>query len=225
MNMKNERKILIINILVICLYFLWPYFLNTLMGLFNMSNSVYLYISLSINFIFLFVIIYIYRNKISKYFSNYKTNLKSNFISSLKIFCIGLGLYILFCSLYKELGVPILNNQSVTSEMFKKIPVIFILNTLFYYPIIEELIFKMSFKDIFKNKWSFIIFTGLFNALFQVVFSFNNITDLLYLLPLTALISSFSYIYHKTDNIIYPILLRMCYNLIPCIIYFIDLFG
>lgn len=222
--MKNEKKVLI-SILVVCLYFLWPYFFDAFLSLFNISENVHLYLSLCINFVLLFIIMYIYRKKIINDINQTKKDFKLNIKSSIKIFCVGLGLYILFCSLFKELGVPILNNQIATEKMFVKIPVLFILNTLFYYPVIEELVFKMSFKDIFKNKCSFIIFTGLFNALFQIVFSFNGLTDLLYIIPYASILCSFSYMYYKTDNIIYPIFLRMCYNLIPCIIYFIDLFG
>ena len=99
----------------------------------------------------------------------------------------------------------------------------FVLSTLFYYPVIEELVFKMSFKEIIKNKWMFIIVTGIFNAFFQIVFSITNSTDLLYILPYSVFYGSLSYIYFKTDNIIYPIIFRICYNLIPCVIYVIDL--
>jgi len=222
--MNNRKKKILINLLVICLYFIWPYFLSSITNLFNLSDNMNLFISCSVNFIFLFVIIYIYKDILSKYYNNLKKNFKSNIINSIMIFAIGLFLYILFNTLFSVLNVPVLSSQNSRIEIFKKVPIMFVLNTLFYYPVIEEIVFKMSFKEILKNKWYFIIVTGLLNAFFQIVFSMANITDLLYLLPYTIFFGSLSYIYYKTDNIMYPIIIRICYNLIPCIIYIVDLF-
>lgn len=222
-SMNKNKKQILINLFVICLYFIWPYFLNSITSLFDISHVVSLYISFSVNFIFLFIIIYIYRKILNRYYEDFIGNNKKVFINCIKIFVIGLFLYVLLNTLLDVFNVPIFNNQNSMIEMFKNVPVLFVLNTLFYYPVIEELVFKMSLKEIIKNKWSFIIITGLLNAFFQIFFSMNNVSDLLYLLPLTFLISSLSYVYHKTDNVIYPIVLRMCYNLIPCIIYMIDL--
>lgn len=221
--MNNREKNIIVNILVICLYFIWPYFVNSILYLFNLSEVINLYISSVFNFIFLFVVIYIYRKKLSEYYNRLHEKFKLNIIKSIKIFLIGLTIYLLFNALFKIVDVPVLSNQDSMLNMFKKIPVVFVLSTLFYYPVIEEIVFKMSFKDIVKNKWSFVIFTGLFNAFFQIIFSFSNLTDLLYLLPYTAFFSSLSYIFYKNDNILYPILLRICYNLIPCIGYVIGI--
>ena len=223
--MNIRKRNILINILVIILYFLWPYFLGSITNLFKFSQEVNLYISLLTNFIFLAVVIYIYRDKLGNYCNNYKKNFKVNFLNSLKIFLIGLGLYILFNTIINTLKVPILNTQTSLIEMIKTIPVLFILNTLFYYPIIEELVFKMSLKEIIKNKWAFVIVTGLLNAFFQIVFSIGNTTDLLYLLPYTIFFASLSYIYYNTNNIIYPIIIRIVYNIIPCIIYMVDFFN
>jgi len=222
--MNDNKRTKLINILVICLYFIWPYFLSAITNFLNLSKTVNLYLSFSVNFIFLFIVIYIYINILNKYYIEFTKKYKKNFLNCLKIFFIGLVLYVFSNTILNIVNIPVFNNQSSMIEMFKKVPILFILNTLFYYPIIEELVFKMSLKNIIKNKWLFIITTGLLNAFFQIVFSITNVTDLLYLLPLTFLISSFSYIYYKTDNIVYPILIRMSYNLIPCVIYLIDLF-
>lgn len=221
--MNKTKKQILINLLVICLYFIWPYFLNSVIGLLKVSAFSNLFITLIINFIFLFIIIYIYRKILSDYYNKLNKNFKMTLFNCLKIFFIGLFMYVLFNSLYEFLNVPVLGSQNFREDMFKKIPVMFVLNTLFYYPIIEEIVFKMSLKEVIKSKWSFVIITGLLNAFFQIVFSMSNGTDLLYLIPYTIFFGSLSYVYYKTDNIMYPIILRMCYNLIPCVIYLIDL--
>jgi len=221
--MNKSKKLILINLLVICLYFIWPYFLGSIIGLFNVSNTASLYISFSVNFLFLFIIIFIYKKDLNKNYNDLIKNNKKIFVNCIKIFVIGLFFYVLLNTLLDVLNVPILNNQNSMIEMMKKVPILFVLNTIFYYPVIEELVFKMSLRKIIKSKWSFVIITGLLNAFFQIVFSMTNTTDLLYLLPYAIFFGSLSYIYDKTDNIMYPIILRMCYNLIPCIIYLIDL--
>ena len=221
--MNNKKKKILINILVICLYFIWPYFLNSITNLFNLSEIPYLYVSFGVNFIFLFIIIYVYKDILRKYYSNLKRNFKSIFIGSLKVFLFGLVSYILLNTLLDILNIPVLSSQNSRIEIFKKIPIMFVLNTLFYYPIIEELIFKLSLKEVLKDMWSFVIITGLLNAFFQIVFSMTVWTDLLYLLPYAIFFGSLSYIYYKNDNVLLPIFLRICYNVIPCIIYIIDL--
>lgn len=221
--MNNKKKKILINLLVICLYFIWPYLINSVNDLLNISKTAGLYITSVANFIFLFIIIHIYKDTLNNYCKKFKKNINQNLLNSLKIFFLGLVLYITFNVLIGILDVPVLGSQSSRIEIFKKIPIMFILNTIFYYPIIEEFVFKLSLKEILKNKWTFIIITGLLNAFFQIVFSISNISDLLYLIPYTIFFSSLSYIYYKTENITYPILFRMCYNLIPCTIYIIDL--
>lgn len=222
--MNNNKKKTLVNILVICLYFIWPYFLSTFINLFDLSEIPYLYLSFGFNFLFLSVIIYIYRDILKKHINEFKKNLKRNLLESLKIFIIGLMIFFACNTLLYNLNIPYNNNTSSMISIFKKIPLMFILNTLFYYPIIEEIVFKMSFKNIIKNKWYFIIITGLLNATFQIVFSITNFTDLIYILPYSVFFGALSYIYYKTDNIVYPILFRICYNLIPCITYIIETF-
>ena len=220
--MVNNKKNNLINILVICLYFIWPYFLEAITSLMNLSNIQSLYLSFGVNFIFLFLIIYIYNKRLNNYIKNITKKTKENIINSLKIFCIGLIIFVMINSILYNLGILAPDNTISMVNIFKKIPILFILNTLFYYPVIEEIVFKLTFKDIIKNKWNFIILTGLLNASFQIIFSINNLTDLLYILPYTIFFSSLSYIYHKTNNIFYPIILRISYNLIPCIGYIIS---
>ena len=221
--MNKSKKQILINLLVICLYFIWPYFLNSITSLLGISSVVSLYMSFSVNFIFLFIIIYIYRKILGNNYNNLLKNFKDKIFDCIKIFFIGLICYIFFNFLFEIFKIPFLSNQDSMGEMMRLIPVMFVLNTIFYYPVIEELVFKMSLKEIIKNKWSFIIITGLLNAFFQIVFSMTRATDLLYLLPYAIFFGSLSYIYYKTNNIMYPIILRVCYNLIPCIIYIVDL--
>ena len=134
--MNNKKKRLLINILVICLYFIWPYFLGNITDLLKLPEVPYLYVSFSANFIFLFVIIYIYRDVLKNYIKKFKHNLKENLLNSLKIFVIGLGAFFVCNALLYNIGVPENNNTVSIVNIFKQIPFMFVLNALFYYPII-----------------------------------------------------------------------------------------
>ena len=74
--------------------------------------------------------------------------------------------------------------------------------------------FKSIFKDVIKNKWTFIVITGLLNAFFQVIFTSTNYISYLFIIPNSILCMTFSYMYYKTKNVITPIIFRMAYNLL-----------
>ena len=114
--MNNKKKKILINILVICLYFIWPYFLNSITNLFNLSEIPYLYVSFGVNFVFLFIIIYVYKDILRKHYSNFKKNFKSIFIGSLKVFLFGLVSYILLNTLLDILNIPVLSSQNSRIE-------------------------------------------------------------------------------------------------------------
>ena len=105
--------------------------------------------------------------------------------------------------------------------IFEKNAILMFIMSTFYYPIVEEIVFKKSFKDILKNKWLFIIVTGLINAVCNIILSINDPRDFIYLIPNAVFSMCFSYIYYETDNLIVPIIYRILYNLIPSLVAFV----
>ena len=81
-------------------------------------------------------------------------------------------------------------------------------------PMVEELVFRKSFKEVFKNGALFILASGLIFGGLHVVLSLTSAWDLFYLIPYCSLGIAFAYIYQKTDNIFYSIFMHMCHNTI-----------
>lgn len=218
--MLKKNSNVLISILVLLLYFIWPYFINVLLSsIFGLTGTVLLAFTLVMNFALLFIIIYIYKDSLKRELLTFKKGLPKILGTGFIIFLIGFGLYGIFNSLICELFPSISNvNYDAMSKMFTETPLLLFISTIFYYPVIEELVFKKTFKDIIKNKWVFIISTGVLNALFEVLLTNSGSgVGLMFLIPISLFYMSFSYMYYKTDSIVTPIIFRMFYNIIPTI--------
>lgn len=218
--MLKKNSNVLISILVLLLYFIWPYFINVLLSsIFGLTGTVLLAFTLVMNFALLFIIMYIYKDSLKKELLTFKKGLPKILGTGFIIFLIGFGLYGIFNSLICELFPSISNvNYDAMSKMFTETPLLLFISTIFYYPVIEELVFKKTFKDIIKNKWVFIISTGVLNALFEVLLTNSGSgVGLMFLIPISLFYMSFSYMYYKTDSIVTPIIFRMFYNIIPTI--------
>ena len=113
------------------------------------------------------------------------------------------------------------SGQEIIVETLKVAPIYTFIVTVFVAPILEELIFRLSFKNVIKNKWLFIIISGVIFGAIHVVFSVNDIYQLLYLIPYCSLGIAFSYMYYETDNILVPISFHILHNTITAITTFL----
>ena len=220
--MRKEKKVgipaLYISICVVLLYFIWPYFVNAILAVLGVKGDSIVYGSLIANFLLLFLIILIYYNEIKVDFINYKKNFKKLFLSGGKIFIIGIIIYMIVSIVIVGL-FPEGSNESVDSLLYiyDKSPFLLLISTLFYFPIVEELVFKKTFKGFINNKWIFVIVTAVMNGFFEIVFSCTDMIGVINALPLVVFYGMLSYIYYETDNITVSISYRMLFNLIPCI--------
>ncbi len=211
-NMFNLLKT---SIIVLVLYFAWSYIIGAIVNFIGLKENASLYVLFSSNFLLLFMIIGIYYNDLKEQFKDLKKNFRTKYIKGIKIFAIGLILYFIGNAVCYAISGVTQDNTDSMLLVFKQIPLLFLTSTLFYYPVVEELVFKKTFKDIINNKWLFVIITGLINATFQVALSSSSMIGYIYIIPTTILLSSLSLIYYETDNLLVPMSFRMIYNLIP----------
>lgn len=213
MNVQNKNSLR--SILIIILYFIFPYIIKIL------SNSKLL-ITLSY-LLFAVIIIFVYRNTFMEDFKEIGKNKKKYLLSILKNVAL---IFIVVVATNALIGI--LFNIKETSEndyslltMFKKSPIVLMLLTGIYYPIVEGVIFRKTIKDIINKKWLFIIFSALFYFFFNVVYtsmSFTSMmTSLCYLFSMMVL----SNYYWKTNNFTASVIVMMIYNLIISILSFI----
>ena len=178
--------------------------------------------------ILLFIVIKVLNKDIKKEYKIFKKNKFKYLKQGLGIFVIGLILYYVATFVIHML-FPVLfeidQNYNIMLANFIEVPILLVINTVFYYPIIEELVFKTIFKDVIKKKWTFIIITGLLISFFQTIFSSTNYISYLLFIPRLIIGMTFSYMYYKTKNVITPVIYRMVYNLILNIANLIIMFS
>ncbi len=216
--MKKEVKMqfqsLIKSLCVVLLYFIWPYLTNAIVGKLNVSNNIAIFLNFIADFILLFIIVMLYLPSLQ---DNLKgLGKKGQFQKGLKIFGIGFALYLIsnfiLCIVFPDLESNNLNNML---RAFEGNHFLLFLVMVFYYPVVEELVFKKTFRDVIESKWVFIILTGVVNATFEVLLSATVPLDIVNIVPVFIFYSTISYIYYETDNIFVSTFYRVVYNLLP----------
>lgn len=215
MEKNKENKNNLRSIMIIILYFIFPYVMKFLSGVKWLVVLFYM--------LFALLILYLYRNTFKKDFKdiieNKKKYLSSILINVALIFVIMLITNALIGMLF-DIKQTSGNDYSLLA-MFKKSPIILMFLTSLYYPVIEGVIFRKSVRDIIDNKWIFIIFSSVFYFFFNVAYtslSFTSIiTSLCYLFSMMLL----SNYYYKTNNFTASVIVMMIYNLIISAISFI----
>ena len=207
------------SILVLALFFLISLvqFIPIMMfnwDLRNLTSSQELMLTLFSDFILVIILIIMYFKTLKEDFKKIKGNFYNMIDTGIKYWLIGLvvmmvsniiiGLFIKEAQAGNEQGVQ---EMIQSSTIFLSVITIGILA-----PIIEELTFRKAFKDVFKNKWAFILCSGLIFGSLHVILSLNSLWDLFYIIPYSSLGIAFGYMYAKTDNIYTSIIMHMFHN-------------
>lgn len=225
MEVKNNYiKDILKGIGVIFLYLFLSAFMPYLITIFgidfdNLSNVLkQLYLIFCECFIVI-LILYIYRKDFIPNFKDFKSNIKKYIDKYFKYWFMMLGLMItsnIIVTLFTSTKVA--NNQSDIVSLLGKYPVYTIIVTIICAPIIEELIFRLSIKKIFRNDILFIIMSGLLFGSLHVVGNFDKLIDLLFIIPYSIPGFIFAYVYTKSKNICVPMGLHFFHNSIMIIL-------
>ena len=113
------------------------------------------------------------------------------------------------------LSLPL--NEVENREIIKKLPIYSIISMIFIIPLIEEIVFRLSFKKSFKNKNLFLIITALIFGLFHVLFT----KDYIYIIPYTIFGYILGKIYYDTDNIFYSYFIHAFHNTLCLLLIFL----
>ena len=171
------------------------------------------------------VLIMIYNKKLINDFKDLKENHKKYYGECFKYWLIGLGImlmsnFIIILILNKGLST----NEDQIRTMFSISPMYIYFSGVIFAPIVEELVFRMSVKKIIPNKYLFVILSGLLFGYVHLEGNINNMGDLLYLIPYSALGVAFAYMYEKTKNIYTSIGFHLMHNGILLGLQFLILF-
>jgi membrane protease YdiL (CAAX protease family) len=118
-------------------------------------------------------------------------------------------------------NIPTSDNQNTNIELFKQAPIIQSLCAIIFAPIIEELVFRHSFRKFTSNPIIFALTTGLIFGFVHITSSLTSLKDLImfvHLIPYSAVGIAFGYAYKKNnDNIIGTMLIHSIHNIIAVI--------
>lgn len=169
---------------------------------------------------FMLIIFLMYRktfiNDVKEYFKDFKNNFEVSFkywFAGFVVMVISNLLITIFFT-----GANAGNEENVRS-MISDAPIYMLFAVGIYAPFVEEMVFRKAFREIFKSKYVYIIMSGVVFGSLHVISSISSPSDLLYLIPYSALGIAFASLYYKTDNIFSSMIMHSIHNTAAALIY------
>lgn len=214
-------KKLILSIILFLFLIVLPFLTWFLIGLIpeNILSAIpKIIVYLFADILIFFVLCFIYRKSIKKEFLIFKSDWKKYLENNIQYWVIGLILMSLFNLIISNIiSKEIPENEQLIRLMFKDMPIYVFLSVLLFAPFTEELIYRKSLRNVFKNDKIFIVFSGILFGLAHVVYSYKELWDFLYIIPYGALGSSFAYMYIRTKTIFVPISFHFIHNFLSIV--------
>ena len=217
MNTSNFKPI--INLTVVLLLFycsslfvLIPIYLFDI-DLKTCSDTVYNTLRIIPNIAQALLLMIIYRKTLKEDFNDFKNNFGKYTDIGIKYWLLGFIAMVVSNTIIVNLfPIKMAANEQGVREIINTIPLISFFSICIFAPIAEELIFRKSFKDCFKEKYLFILISGIVFGLLHVIGSFNSLYDILFIVPYASLGIAFASIYYKTNNIYSSIFVHCMHN-------------
>ena len=223
MNTVNKLRKIIIEFIIITLYFGISIFTASIFYNHVTSNNIYLYTLSNIfcDLILLIVFLFIFRKIIVPNFYDFKKNWKEYLNQGIIPYII--GFFIMNTSVLiieSFIGGPV--NEELNQSYLELYPIYSIFSMLIIAPVVEELMTRALLKDTFKHPIIYILFTGfIFGFLHTLsIFTTHDFKELFYIIPYGALGCSLAYMYYKTNNIWTNISFHFFHNFV-CVLLFL----
>ncbi len=221
--MKDKTKKLLQTLFVLLIYFIFILkFSSTKLTITNFLSYL----------IFLTIILIIYYKDLKKYYLDLKKD-KNKVVTILLYFVV----FFLLSTVLRNIILNIIekstsikfnvdtSNKTIFSlfKIFPKGTLFVIFFTCIFTPLVEELVFRKSIRDVIKNNVIFVIVSSLLSWYFQVSLLNPSIPE--FVLAISTLLNSLfaSIIFVRKDNILYSIFPRMLYNIVICLIQFLPM--
>lgn len=217
--MKNKYiKNAFIGFLAIFIYFTFSYLQ---LGLLQLLSIDYETMSLSLKVIYLIVtetiemaiIIFLFRKKLKEDIKDLKENHESYFKTYFKYW-----LFILAVMMISNILIMFITenqtsgNEEAIRNILSKSPIYAYFSGVIFAPIIEELIFRRSIRNIIPIDSLFILVSGIVFGGLHVVTGYSGPLDLLYLIPYCTPGIVFASILTKTDNVLVSTSIHFMHN-------------
>ena len=124
------------------------------------------------------------------------------------------------------LGGGMSGNENAIRTQFEIAPIFTFVSSVFLAPIVEEGIFRLGFRNVFKNNFIFIILSGLVFGSLHLLAGINIHLLALYLISYCSFGVIFAYMMVKTNNIFVSLGFHMMHNgILMSIQFLIFIFG
>ncbi len=216
----NKLKNTLLNITIFISYFIFIYVPYIVVIMFDIKDNFNRSICLTIvSLFYLLFLLYIYRKELKNDISKFNIKLLTKYIP---IYIIGILLMGISNHIISNItNMNISTNEENVRELIKMIPIYMCFSVIIYSPFVEEVIFRKSLKNIFKNKYLFIILSGIIFGIVHMSFNDFNINEFLMIIPYMIMGFDFAYIYEKSNCIFTTMALHSIHNFILLIIQFI----
>ncbi len=213
--MSNYNK-LIKGLVVLLLYILVPYVLNIFLPSITESSNLDLVYRFIFMFLLLLLYIFLYREDIIKDIKAFKEHPLKIIGKSLLFFVLLIiGSAVISSLIYLINPTPNSSyvNSGILDSLLEKNIFVLIIYVFVLSLFTEQIVFRKVFKDIIKNKYFFIIFSGLIYGIFQVGYNISSLNDIFAVITFTYAGIILSTAYEKTDNLLAPSFVYLFYNL------------
>lgn len=224
--MKYLKQI-IIGVMVFLFYYFFSDITFFLFDLFkfdymNASRLVKIILIYSLELIPLITLVLIYKDDLKNDLKNYKENFIDNLDKYVKLYMLALILMTLTDTIITAItGKELSNNEQAVRSIADTLPIYSALSVCICAPIVEELIYRKTIKNIFINNTLAIIASGLIFGLAHVIGTYQSLQDLLYIIPYGAFGAVFMYIFIDSKNIWSTITIHFMHNTILLLLYFV----
>ena len=214
MNTKTKPWILFIGILVCFLLAdgllaLIYYDMGGVIEKLSITQT--MYFLLAKYFILIIIFIFAYHKYLKEKWFDFLKNFKKYFKISFKNWLMGFFIMIASNIIINTLITGLGKNENMVQSFIAETPAIAFIITTFLAPFIEEMVFRKSLKDCFKNKTIYMITSALLFGLIHCLTS-NNLYEYLLIIPYGALGFMFAKTNWETDNVYSSILMHMLHN-------------
>ena len=222
--MKEKIKLILKSMMLIIILLFFPAFLLGILQINpnTISDKEYIiYLTIS-NIIVFLIFIVLYHKDLLKDFNDLKKNFKKYLPLTLKYWFIGYIIMIISNVIITFiLNKQISGNEEIIRNYLKISPILIALDAIIHAPFTEELTFRKSIKDFINNKYIYIIISGFLFGFMHIISHIHNISDLVYLIPYSAVGISFAITYYKTNNIFPTMIMHGVHNTLALLLYLI----
>ena len=223
---ENQGLVIGKNIFAFFLFLFGAYFQYIPIRLFSISREQLLQnerlsilLSVFSSIVILFCYLLLYRKELIReaqiFFKNWRDHLDVGFACWISGLIIMFLSNLILVSVFHSGGA---NNENAIREMTEVFPLMMGLDACLLAPIVEEIAFRKTLKNIFQKPVLFIFFSFLFFGGAHVLGMAQNFVDLLYIIPYGALGATFAYAYWKTDTVFTSISFHMIHNTITVLL-------